>query len=151
MTVEIRYWCHLMAATSMLFVVVTPSIMLLDRRQPLVVEAVSLLPNVAYAGDTLTMRWAAREYRNCEGFVIRRFVGGHDKVIHETIAQRTVYHGNADSQLREFEIQFVIPNNLGPGPYTYEPVTIRWCNILQQYLWPIVTHTPTVSFSIVER
>lgn len=125
--------------------------MLLDRREPIIVEAVFLTPNPAYAGDTMTMRWRAMEYRPCGGRVIRRFIGSLDKVVRETVAQDTVYRGAADGKPREFEIQFVLPNNLGPGSYTYEPITIRWCNVLQQYLWPIVTYPPPVDFSIVER
>lgn len=145
-----RWWCHALAATFSAVFTLTPAIMLLDRRIPIVVEAVSLTPTQARAGDTMTMTWRAREYRKCDGRVIRRFVGGIDKVVRETIAQATVYHGDADGKPHEFEILFNIPNNLGPGPYTYEPITIRWCNVLQQYLWPIVTHVPVVGFTVIQ-
>lgn len=146
-----RWWCHALAAAFSAVFVAAPAVMLLDRRTPIVVEAVSLLPDPARPGDTMTMRWRAREYRACDGMVIRRFVQNADKIIRETISQATVYHGIADGKAHEFEIQFVIPNNFGPGRYTYAPVTIRWCNVLQKYLWPIVTYTQTIDFTVIDR
>lgn len=125
--------------------------MLFDRREPIVVEAVSLTPSPAYPGDTLTMRWRAREYRACDGMVKRRFIGQRDLVVRETVSVPTMYIGNADGKPTEFEVQFVIPNNLGPGSYRYEPVTIRWCNELQRLLWPLISYPPPVGFSVVDR
>lgn len=142
--------CHLMAAIFACLVIAPPAIMLLDRRPPLIVEAVSLSPDPARPGDTMTMRWRAREFRACDGTVIRRFVGGLDHVIRETVSQQTMYHGDADGKSREFEVQFVLPI-LPPGPASYEPITLRWCNVFQQWLWPIETRTPAVTFTVVDR
>lgn len=151
LTPERRWWCHAIAAACATCFVTPAAIMLFDRRDPIVVEAVFLAPSPAYPGDTLTMRWRAREYRACDGVVKRRFIGARDHIIREAIAVPTVYHGTADGLPRDFEVQFVIPNNLGPGSYSYEPVTIRWCNELQRLLWPLVSYPPPVGFSVVDR
>lgn len=145
-----RLWCHTLAATFMSVFIAAPLIMIFDRRDPINIEAISLMPNRARAGDTMTMRWSATIHRaGCSGVVIRRYIGAVDKVIRETVGQPTVFRGTAGKKTEDFEIQFVVPNNLGPGPYTYEPLVKRWCNPLQQHLWPIVTHQMPVEFTVV--
>lgn len=138
-----------MAATFSAVFVVTPGYMLLDRRDPITIEAISLTPNEARAGDTLTMRWKATVHRaGCSGEVVRRYIGVLDHVIRETVSQPTVFRG-ATERTEDFEIQFNLPNNLGPGPYTYEPIVRRWCNPIQQW-WPIMRNQPDpVAFTIV--
>lgn len=142
-----RWWCHALAATFSAVFIAAPAIMLLDRRDPITIEAISLMPNIALAGDTLTMRWRATVHRSgCSGVVIRRYISSIDHVIRETVGMTTVFRGAAE-RVEDFEIQFNVPNNLGPGPYTYEPVVSRWCNPIQR-LWPIVTYQPPVAFTV---
>jgi hypothetical protein len=125
-----------------------PAIMLLDRRDPITIEAVSLTPTIARAGDTLTMRWRATVHRSgCDGIVVRRYISSVDHVVRETVGMAAVFRGQG-GKVEDFEIQFHIPNNLGPGPYTYEPVIKRWCNPLQK-LWPILTYQQPVAFTVV--
>jgi hypothetical protein len=65
------------------------------------------------------------------------------------VGQTTVFRGTAAGAVEDFETQFNIPNNLGPGPYVYAPIVKRWCNPLQEHLWPIVTYQTPVKFTVI--
>ena len=69
-----RWWCHALAATFSAVFVAAPLIMLLDRRDPINIEAISLIPNETRAGNPVTMRWRATvNIVGCDGIVVRRF------------------------------------------------------------------------------
>ncbi len=96
------------------------------------------------------MRWRASVRRaGCHGVIIRRYIGDADHVIRETLGQSAVFRGRANGTVEEFETQFVLPLSLPPGGYTYQPIVKRWCNLLQEHLWPIVTYQPAVAFTVI--
>ena len=140
--------CHFLAAFVGICVVTPPVIMLLDRRAPIAVEEISISPNPARPGDTMTMRWLAREFRDCGGTVIRRFIGS-DHIIRETVQLPVVFHDRADGTPKAFEVRFQLPH-LPPGEAIYQGVVLRYCNVVQKILWPIVYYAPPVKFMVAE-
>lgn len=132
-----EYLCHIAAAFVGLGVITPPTVILLDRRPVLKIEGVRIEPRISRPGDRVTLYWTATEYRNCAGEVRRMVVNNESKVIHQFEETATTYHAGMVSTPQHFSTSFFIPIGIAIGPATYRSYVTRWCNVFQQYLWPI--------------
>lgn len=124
-------------------------LMLFDRRPPVIVYEgyASVVPNPAKAGDTISITWTVRAERSCAGEVIPRVIDGAG-IVHEYAHIPTVYHSLMQSNPGTFTKQLPLPTVIMAGPARYEAVVIRWCNVVQQYLWPIIDPPFPIYFEI---
>lgn len=130
-------------------VVVAPIlIMLFDRRQPLELMDGYIRPYDVRSGQEVRVTWVAKEYRACEGELHKLFIDSA-KVAHPTVTEPTVYHQTFADQ-RTFQKLMTIPRGMATGPAIYTTKIKRWCNPLQQYIWPIVSDGLQIRFNVVE-
>lgn len=139
--------CHSAAASFAIVFIAAPLFMLLDRRPVIQISDNALTPTIAHPGDHMTVTWTAKEYRNCAGTVRRRVIDGIGK-IHEFKAEQTNYHETLKDS-NQFQGHFMLPVGLAPGAATYAPIVERYCNVVQQYFWPMRDDPPPVKFTIL--
>jgi hypothetical protein len=125
-----------------------PFVLLLDRREVLVIHEVEIVPNPVAPGGQLTLNWTATERRNCAGVVNRRIIDSRGVVVFLNPVP-TVYHDLMVATPRRFATTFSIPRSVSPGPATYVSNVLRWCNVLQETIWPM-TFSISVQFTIGE-
>lgn len=132
--------------------VIAPQLqMLLDRREVLTLDARAshIAPNPAKPGDTITITWRASPIRNCAGVVIPRVIDSTGR-IYEFARTPTVYQDLMRPGDREFTKLLTLPTVMAPGPARYEAVVIRWCNVLQEWLWPMVDKPFPIPFVVAK-
>jgi hypothetical protein len=128
-------------------VITPPSIMLFDRREPVTIISGTLEPNTIRSGDPVIVTWTIKENRSCSGDLRRVVVDSVGKV-HEFIIEPTIYHEVLTSP-RTFVKRFNMPYGMAPGAATYYGVGTRWCNVLQQFIWPMPFKSPGISFTVL--
>ena len=124
-----------------------PIYMLIVPRGP-VVETTNfhMMPSVVRAGQKIEAVWTDRTLRaGCEGNVYRRFIGSDDTWVLNAV--HTVHHANV-GDMQTFHTTFVVPN-MPAGPAKFHKDVKRWCNLFQEWLWPM-RETQEAPFSIVE-
>lgn len=145
-----RDWiCHLAAASFSLLIVTPPTLMLLDRRDPAVLQHGSITPNPARAGDYVTLMWNIKEYRACDGEFTPIIIDSGKKV-HFFARQPTIYRYNLSPDGSKFYKVLQLPAALPPGNTVYVVRVQRWCNALQKYFWPIESKTGSIEFEVKE-
>ena len=120
---------------------------LLDRRPVLRIEATSVSPNPATAGQPITITWTAREFRMCEGEVIRWITDSRGRV-YEYARIASVVKDPAAPQPRTFFRELQLAKDISPGRAVYTSRVIRWCNIVQRVLWPMTEENPAIPFIV---
>lgn len=144
-----RLYCFIIGALIGAAVIAPFFQMLFDRRQVLSLDAKgsSVTPNPARQGDTVTITWQAAAYRNCSGVVIPRIIDSTGR-IYEFARVPTVYQDLMRPGDRHFTKTLTLPAVMAPGPARYEAVIIRWCNVVQEYLWPMVDKPFPIPFEV---
>lgn len=95
-----------------------------------------IVPNPAGPGGIVTIVWSAVERRNCAGRVIPRIIDSSGRLF-EYAYTPTVYHVLLTPGARSFSKSFTLPTGMAAGRARYEAIVIRWCNSVQQYIWPM--------------
>lgn len=94
-------------------------------------------PNPATAGETIWITWSATELRNCRGLAIPRVFDSNGRV-YDYASRDTAYHDLLSETPRSFTRPIVLPTVMSSGTAKYEAVVIRWCNVIQKHIWPMV-------------
>ena len=139
--------CHLFGAMCGLTITFT-AWLVLDRRDPVILEHGELIPNEVRNGDRAIIVWHITELRLCAGDLRRVIIDSSNKV-HEFAKEATVYHDLVVKGSRTFSKNFTMPYGMAPGPANYYGIGTRWCNVLQQNIWPIFFRSPAVPFTIL--
>lgn len=154
-------WYHLQAVVTICVVTVAVG-MLLFNRGP-VVEALSItfvgapvspggLP-LLVAGGPARVKWVVREIiPNCDGDIYPLWVDSEGTVFDdppEPVPKR-VQPGSDGKE--NFGRPRNPPTGMALGEAVFAPKAIRWCNVLQHYVWPIRDNSlPRVKFIVVAR
>lgn len=144
-----RVACHIAAAAFAIAVISPVAIMLLDRRTVLEITDAKIEPSPVEVGGTAVITWTAIEWRNCEG-TFRRVIVDSENVEHQFGAEWTVYHDAMQVTPRQFRKTFTIPTAAHAGPATYFTYIVRWCNVIQKYVWPMRETSPRIAFEITK-
>lgn len=139
---------HVIAATLSLVLAVFLGL-LFDRRTVIELDASQsfIQPNPASPGERIAITWAATAHRNCAGKVIPRLFDSTGRV-YEYARIPTVYQDLLAPAKRTFTKEIVLPTVMAYGPAHYEAVVRRWCNPVQQYLWPMTDRPFPIPFVV---
>lgn len=142
-----RLTCHAIAATLALFISFF-MIALLDRRPPLRIEPGSYIsPDPVKPGGAIILTWSVTLDRNCEGEVISRLIDSTGR-IYEYDRGPATYKDMTRPSPQFYTKSIVLPVVMPPGKTQYDSIITRWCNPIQEHLWPMVEHTQSVWFEI---
>jgi hypothetical protein len=132
-----NFVCHA-AAVVTAFGVTYFLFQLFDRNPVVELDAAKsyITPNPAVPGGNVNIVWSAVEKRNCAGRVIPRVIDSAGRVF-EYAYTPTVYHDLMRRDVRSFSKAFTLPIGMAPGRAQYAPIVTRWCNPVQQYIWPM--------------
>lgn len=119
-----------------------------DRYHPREVLDLHIEPAIVRPGETASVVFTAIDDRRCFG-VVRRFVvdarGRHFQLPDSpAFYNDTLTRGTQFTYAREF----AVPTNIAPGIAIYHSQTVRWCNVFQQYVWPMTDNYRT-TFTVV--
>jgi hypothetical protein len=123
------------------FVVLSVPIFLLLDRSPAVETVIHLEPNVVHPGQSVEVVWTVKTLRenwvgeNCCGRVYRMMFDSQKRVF-AFESTLSVTHAPV-GETRTYHIDWTIPMGMLPGPATLRRNVDRWCNPLQQWLWPM--------------
>jgi len=123
------------------------AVQLLDRRPVLRIESVIVTPNPVTAGQPITITWTAREFRSCDGEVIRWITDSRGRV-YEYNRISSVVKIPQGPQPRTFFRELQLAKDISPGRAAYTSRVIRWCNVVQRVLWPMTEESPAIPFVV---
>ncbi len=110
--------------------------LLLDRRPAVETTNFHLEPAVVTPGQKVEAVWTVRSLReNCRGIVHRRMIDSQ----HQVFAFSSTYavlHGTVETT-STYRTAWTIPMGISAGPAILQRNTERWCNPLQQWVWPM--------------
>lgn len=118
-------------------------VLILDRRPPVHINKLEVIPNHVLAGDDLHLVTNVTvNRRNCEGTVLRMIVS-------ETAGQPIQLYDSMPLVYGSPNIQrsLHVPHGFAVGRATYQSTLIFKCNPLQ-YFWPIKITAPTAEFFV---
>jgi hypothetical protein len=131
-----------------LFVFVFPMYEIIVPRSP-VVETTNfrIVPSTVKVGQMVEAVWTDKTLRTgCEGIVYRRFTAGAGEswIFGPT---PTAHHGVV-GEVETFHSSQRIPN-MPAGTGKFRKGIKRWCNIFQEYIWPM-SEVQEAEFMVVE-
>lgn len=143
-------WCNFIGTALGVLVMAPLLIMLFDRREPITILPGKIDPYYVKNGMTVVVTWPLIEHRACAGDLRRVVVdqGGKGK-IHEFAVEPTIYHQVLSPDARTFSKNMTMPYGMAPGPAIYYGIGTRWCNVLQQFIWPIPFRSPDIPICIL--
>jgi hypothetical protein len=146
--------CHILAALFSISVIAAPILMLADRHPAITIHSVDIFPKEIYPGSEVTFKWLATEHRNCDGIVRRFLITNVNKpgmlpIVQQFEQAPTTYHYAMQHTPQSFQTKFSIPKDAEPGQAIYRSKVTRWCNVFQQYIWPIQEEDINVSITIL--
>lgn len=143
-----RWLCHAMAATVAICVITPPIILLADRRPVVAVTELHVEPPTLIPGEPAYLRWHGRTLRSeCGGIVRRQIIDGAG-IIHDFAPVEVVMRSDDGGY---YSRGFVVPMNAAPGNGFVRTRAIRWCNVLQENIWPMADPIRTVPVRIATR
>ena len=143
-----RAWCHILAASFAVLIIVPLATQIFDRRPVLLLSSATIVPDPVRIGDVAEITWQAQEVRRgCAG-ELRRVIISSAGVIHEFEIEPTVAHELLEQTPRQFIKRFRIPV-VSPGPAVYFTHVTRWCSELQRVIWPMREIGPRIRFTIL--
>lgn len=142
--------CHLALATAAFTVFGIPTAMLFDRRPVITIHSMTVDPPEIRSGERFVIKWDATEHRNCAGEVRRQIVSDVSHIIHDVEPSRTNYHDAMERTPKHFTTSVVSPMYMHVGPARYKSYVTRWCNVMQEFFWPIVEPVIEVPIMIVD-
>lgn len=109
---------------------------LLGDRSPAVETVMHLEPDVVQPGQMVDVVWTVRTLRaHCRGRVHRAMIDSQKRVFAFESIDAVIHAPVGDS--RTFHFGWMIPLGMSDGPALLRRNTDRWCNPLQQWLWPM--------------
>jgi hypothetical protein len=124
--------------------------MLFDRGEVVRMEFAGFQPNILVQGEPASVTWKTKVFRtDCDGVVQRKIVDSHGIEFVYQI-NRTVL--NPQSAIKDqFTGNFTVPLAIAPGLATHITAPVRWCNIVQKYIWPMRNERYEVKVPVVAR
>lgn len=141
--------CAIMGSFVGVAIIAPVLVMLFDRREVVQLDAGKsyIVPSPARPGTTISITWSAIPLRNCAGTVIPRVIDSTGR-IYEFARSATVYQDLMRPGARQFTKALTLPTVMPAGPARYEAVVVRWCNVLQEYLWPMIDRPFPIPFEV---
>ncbi len=110
--------------------------LLMDRRPAVETTDFHLEPAVVRPGQKVEAVWTVKSLRaNCRGIVHRRMIDSQRQVFAFS-STYAVLHGDAGTT-STYRTVWTIPMGISPGSAILQRNTERWCNPLQQWIWPM--------------
>ncbi|WP_449411120.1 hypothetical protein [Methylobacterium komagatae] len=98
-------------------------------------------------GDKLLIRQRIRYNRDCATHVDRALYDSHtNRRFLDDVDYR---HPPLGLGVKTITFEETVPDNFGNGPAEYRALPSYWCNVLQQYYWPITRPETILKFGIV--
>jgi hypothetical protein len=118
-----------------LVIFVVPMYLLLDRSSAVETE-IHFDPDHVLPGQQVQVVWSVKVLRpQCRGLVHRSMIDSQGRIFaFDSIA--SVIHGEVGTT-DTYYYGWSIPIGISPGPAVFRRNTERWCNPLQQWLWPM--------------
>ena len=125
-------------------------ILLGDRRPVVMAISVNFADKAVLAGGLARVVWVVEERRHgCAGRVYPLWVDSEGTVFDEppdaVPARSDPVHRMTVSRWRK------VPDGMAPGMATVSPKAVRWCNVLQEYIWPIEEELPKARVDVLSR
>lgn len=140
--------CQYVAGAVGLFVMTPALFMIMDRRDPVIMETASIVPNDLRPGQSAKVVMTFNNVRpGCSGEIHRKIIDRSGRIIN--FAQQDAAFESKVKHRVPFEKPLIIPEGITPGPATYDPTILRWCNELQRIVWPIRSSNIPVHFNVV--
>lgn len=141
--------CHVLASIVSLCFILPPMVMLLDRRDPIILTHGEINPPTVENGMKATVKWYFKEYReHCDG-EFTPLVRDSSKRMFYYARQPVVFPFTTSESKEFFTKQFTLPSEMAAGEAMYAVVADRWCNPLQRALWPIHSVSPWIAFTVL--
>jgi hypothetical protein len=113
-----------------------PIYLICHRSPPIKVTDFHLMPEVVRPGQRVEAVWTVESLREgCSGTVQRRMIDNENQVF-AFIPVPTVRHGPV-GKVETFRTPWMIPIGIANGPAVLQRHIERWCNFLQEMLWPM--------------
>ena len=122
-----------------------------NRYPPRLISKAEIIPHSVQAGTPAEVKYTARDERSCSGRT-RRWITDSTGVIYDLSQIYVFEHLPNESSSAEFTFvhEFPVPFGAHAGSAVLHISTTRWCNIFQEWLWPI-TSSEELSFEIIAR
>lgn len=145
-----RLLCHVAPILCALAVSYVLIALIGDRYQPRDVLEVHINPAAVEQGRAASVVFTAIDDRHCNGVVHRYLVDATG--IQYGLPDSVAYYNDSTTRGVQFRFarEFLVPVNAAPGIATYNSQTVRWCNIFQQYVWPM-TDEYKATFTIIPK
>jgi hypothetical protein len=125
-------------------------VLLFDRGEVVRMEFAGFQPNILVAGEPASVTWKTKVLRtDCDGTVQRKIIDSHGiEFVYQM--NRTVF--SPEHAIRDqFTGQFIVPIAAAPGIATHITAPVRWCNVVQKYVWPMRNERYEVKVPIIAR
>jgi hypothetical protein len=117
-----------------------------DRQVPVDVLESEVLTPIVRPGGKLIIRQKLRYTRECRGHIDRAL---YDSQTHRKWLSDVDYE-RPPRGLGEFTVTFVedVPSYFDPGEASYRATPVYACNLLHQYVWPLVRNDTVLRFKV---
>jgi len=119
-----------------------------NRFAPRNVLASEVIPPNVVAGSTAYVKYTAVDDRQCDA-VIYRWITDSTGTIYDLPDAHALYHDTPTGQKFQFARAFSVPGTAAVGQAFYHSRAVRWCNVFQEFIWPL-TYSYTVPFKITD-
>lgn len=143
-------WMEYIKAGVFLTLLTVFAILLLDRRPVVTAISVNFAEKTVTAGGLARVIWVVEERRHgCAGRIYPLWVDSEGTVFDESPdavpARYDPVHRMTFSRWRK------VPDGITPGMATFSPKAVRWCNIIQEYIWPMEDDLPKARVEVLHR
>ena len=121
------------------------AVMLFYPREHVMVYNEVIEPNPAHPGELANLVYTANNTETCDG-VVYKWVVDLRGTKHVLAVDVAAYH-SVESKVEVYHKPFYVPLGAAPGPAFYKSHVVRYCNAVQEFIWP-TTDDYTVPFVI---
>lgn len=123
-------------------------ILLFDRRQAVETLTIRFVSAPVVAGKPVMVQWTVIERRHgCAGKVYPIWIDSSGTVFDAKVDIVPFRDVKGDDP-QTFRRPRIVPIGLMPGDATFAPWAERWCNPVQEWLWPMRDELPKVKFTV---
>lgn len=141
--------CQIIAGVIGIFVITPAMFLILDRRDPAIMESARIVPHDLRPGQAAKVVMTFKNVRpGCSGVVRRKIIDRSGRIVNFA-QQSAIFYSDVIKEGVPFEKELIIPEGLTPGPAIYDPSVWRWCNELQRIVWPIRSSNIPIHFNIL--
>jgi hypothetical protein len=115
------------------------------------IQVLAITPDPVKSPATATLIFQGKQSNDCDGVTHRYVVDSAGTLIQ--LDDAPVFHHEITSTNYGKNFTFTkplpVPGGLAPGAATYHAEVVRWCNVFQEFLWPVRSYT-VVKFNIAK-